>query len=673
MADQFLSSLSQGKKDLKPVGLAFYAMQGGFPWDTLPTVSLDEGQRGGVDYLTPAQAIQKFKDFVPTNYSKNIGSWIQTAYPGIQTGENVYDWMQRTKDQGQMKEQINLLKNPDAKSQDFFKLNDVLVDKNTASNIMGMTPEQLQKSVMQDIALSSKMQAEQATEKKRQADIKTFTDQGKTAPKELLAPGQGEGNGSAGFQTGNVIQKTQGLDPSQGGLNTSHVGESTKIITQPDGKFSVVGADTGKTYANGLKTTATALAVQNQITGGSTPALTGFSEIYAQPPTSAEISAGIQPIMGSKGKIVIPYAVVNPELALKVEQTSDKLKANKEFVNAVVEAYTGKPATSEQLKELVGKKVEEVKNLIKQVSPINQIIKEQVESIYGDVSKLTVKDIPDIAASPEAIEKLKVWNTEKLPEAQKIIPPFADNAGKIQEEIKKMQGEVKEKSSEATTPKEKPPSILSPEGEESADAIADALKDDPVTLQKLLSGIPLTSEDIEKALVEKRKLAKSETDPYYNQLIERAQQDFTLSLQYESEQRKLQEQQQAMKSQLEQEQLTGSLAEKGLATSGIREKLDARLAQQQEGVIRSQRLQFARQNEILGRQAEEYLGSANVTGLKLPEISGQFKPSGKVKGAVEREQTTNIETRARDLLRRQNLLDIAAIPGAPSGLISNLV
>lgn len=466
-------------------------------------------------------------------------------------------------------------------------------------------------------------------------------------------------------------------------INTERIAASGKTvgtdISEREGRFYVHQGEKLVGSAGGYDTMAQALAAQTQLASGGTPSLSDFPEIYSRPPTQAEIDAGIQPIQkgDGSGKIVIPIAAVNPELALKVEQTPESAKANKEFVNAVVEAYTGSPATQEQLNDLVGKKVLEVKEVVKQETPINQLIKEQVELIYGDVTKLTAKDIPEIATSEEAIKKLETWKQTVMPTLTEKIPDIIQNQQAIQERIDTMQEKVEkgivESQEELGRKITKGLEDLSEAGKESAQTIVDSLKDDPAILQKLLEGIPLTPEDIEKALVEKRKLAKSETDPYYNQLIQRAQEDFTLSLQYESEQRKLQQEQQAMRDQLAKEQLEGGLAEQGLATSGIRRKLEARMAQQQEGVARSQRLQFARQSDVLGRQAEEYLGSANVQNLALPQIEGQFKPSGGVKGAVEREQTTNIETRARDLLRRENLLSIAGIEGAPLDLISNLV
>lgn len=93
----------------------------------------------------------------------------------------------------------------------------------------------------------------------------------------------------------------------------SNVGEATTIRQTADGKYEVVGAQSGQVFGS-YNTEALALAGQNQATSGSTPTLTGAPGLYALDPTQGEKDQ-------TYGQAYAPYTdpatglQVNPQVA----------------------------------------------------------------------------------------------------------------------------------------------------------------------------------------------------------------------------------------------------------------------------------------------------------------------------------------------------------------------
>ncbi len=100
----------------------------------------------------------------------------------------------------------------------------------------------------------------------------------------------------------------------------SDVGEATTIRQNSEGKYEVVGAQSGQVFGS-YDTQALALAGQNQVTSGSTPTLTGAPGLYALDPTQAEKDQ-------SFGQAYAPYT--DPETGVQVNPqvaTPDQLAA----------------------------------------------------------------------------------------------------------------------------------------------------------------------------------------------------------------------------------------------------------------------------------------------------------------------------------------------------------
>lgn len=195
-----------------------------------------------------------------------------------------------------------------------------------------------------------------------------------------------------------------------------------------------------------------------------------------------------------------------------------------------------------------------------------------------------------------------------------------------------------------------------------------AAQNSPDLLQKLIDGLEITDEDITGFL----ETAKTEYSPYYSQQFARGAEDFTRALEFETAQREDALKQEALNKQLALESEQVSAASAGLATSGIRQKAEARLAEQAQDVATSSRRAFEYGVTSAGRQAEDVLGSSTIAGLTLPTLAGAsvYTPAGDIKGSLEREQTTTEQTRAAEFekLARERRTEILAGEGGVTTL-----
>ena len=195
-----------------------------------------------------------------------------------------------------------------------------------------------------------------------------------------------------------------------------------------------------------------------------------------------------------------------------------------------------------------------------------------------------------------------------------------------------------------------------------------AAQNDPGLLEKLINDLEITDDDIESFL----DTAKTEYGDYYGQQFGRGSEDFQKSLEFAAEERKTQLAQEELNKQLALESEQSGMAEAGLATSGIRQKAEERLAQQAQDIATSSRRGFEYDIFKAGRNAEDILGSKTVAGLTLPELGGAsiYNPAGNIKGTLEAEQTTNEQLEAARLekLARERRTEILAGEGGVTTL-----
>jgi hypothetical protein len=215
-------------------------------------------------------------------------------------------------------------------------------------------------------------------------------------------------------------------------------------------------------------------------------------------------------------------------------------------------------------------------------------------------------------------------------------------------------GQIYKLGSTTEQPKVNPIDALPPEQRAAAQALIDGASQDAA----LLASMDFSEKGIQEAIARYVPIAAKETDPYYNQLYTRATEDYAYGVKQLKEQRQMQVEQEQLAAQLQQEQAAAQSADSGLATSGIRNKLEERLAKQSENVSKSSRMAFGNQTRTFGRNAEDLLGSARVAGVSDPSV---FTPSTGVRGSIEANQTANQRTRAAQLAKEEQLRKLSGL------------
>src|SRR3990167_7198985 len=99
-------------------------------------------------------------------------------------------------------------------------------------------------------------------------------------------------------------------------MATSRLGESTYIDKATN---EVKGRTSGKVYGKG-NTLAESLAIQNQVSSGSTPTVSGRPDLYAIEPTTQE-KTSIAPISGASGQAVTPRTATPEEMSQSLAGT----------------------------------------------------------------------------------------------------------------------------------------------------------------------------------------------------------------------------------------------------------------------------------------------------------------------------------------------------------------
>ena len=178
----------------------------------------------------------------------------------------------------------------------------------------------------------------------------------------------------------------------------------------------------------------------------------------------------------------------------------------------------------------------------------------------------------------------------------------------------------------------------------------------------------ITDEDLKGFL----KTAQEEQDPYYKQIFSRTQEDFERTLKFQADEREAQLAQEQSDEQLAREQTAATAAEQGVATSGIRTKAEARLAERARNIAESSRRKFAFDIGTYTRGVEDILGSERLMKTTLPAIVGRpiTAIASGVRGSLEREQTTAAQARANELqdLERKRRAELLALQGNVSTL-----
>ena len=221
--------------------------------------------------------------------------------------------------------------------------------------------------------------------------------------------------------------------------------------------------------------------------------------------------------------------------------------------------------------------------------------------------------------------------------------------------------------------------------------VADLATSNPDLLSKALGDFAITDDDI-NSFLEK---ASQEVAPYYDQIFTRGMEDYSNALRVRTE---------ARARELEQEQLTraqqlrdtrASFEAAGLTFSGeavrtlgtesayTTESLgtDVPIGElpQQQGLLASSSLaQFEEDIRSTGRSYEDVYGAGALMGAETPSLSGEavFTPTEGVRGSLEREKETNIQTRADELAAAEAVnraIPLMDLSGGSVEDLSNLI
>jgi len=159
--------------------------------------------------------------------------------------------------------------------------------------------------------------------------------------------------------------------------------------------------------------------------------------------------------------------------------------------------------------------------------------------------------------------------------------------------------------------------------------------------------------------------AKANIDPYYQELLKQGTQDINQASAQLSGNWNQTQTEQAKQFAEQQKAASEQFAAAGLAKSGIRQQAEARLKEQQSGVVKSQRSQLQNQLYSLGSQFERTYGSQALAGVN-PNITGpnaagtQYQALGGMMGTNVKDETTNVQTAATGMqqteIAKRNML-----------------
>jgi len=189
----------------------------------------------------------------------------------------------------------------------------------------------------------------------------------------------------------------------------------------------------------------------------------------------------------------------------------------------------------------------------------------------------------------------------------------------------------------------------------SAAGQSDSLMQNIITMQEI------TDEDVQGFLDEATQFYTGEGS-YYAQTFQRATENFQRELTFQAEERERALAMEKLQAAASRKQARAGLEASGMTFTGAGKELlgeesafetDVQgLLQQEEDILTSSaQARFEKGIEDYGRAQEEYLGSSALAGIAIPEVAGQsiFGVTPDVRGSLEREQETNIQTLAQEL------------------------
>jgi len=333
-----------------------------------------------------------------------------------------------------------------------------------------------------------------------------------------------------------------------------NTGEGLNIRQQPDGTFSVIGANTNTVYKAGLANESDANAFATGLQSGSTPTLAGRPDLLYGPP---------QP-----GQTVEPF--IDPATGATV---------------------TPRVATAEEI-------AQHAAGTLPAYNPGGQA----GGSTGGGSSILDEAGVNYNGLTPSEIEDLEAVYT---------------NAG-----------------------------------------------NDQTVMDKVFAMQEVTDEDTKSFLDRAREFITGKGSAY-EQTIRRAKENYERTLENQALERESQMAQEKLAAQEAVDSNSANAAEGGLAFSGIRAKAQKKIEDQARNIAESSRRSFDFNLGTYQRDTEDYLGSANLAGAKLPTIQGVDLPklSEGIRGSLERQAETDVQLKADQLQAQDTAINQEILAG----------
>lgn len=169
-------------------------------------------------------------------------------------------------------------------------------------------------------------------------------------------------------------------------------------------------------------------------------------------------------------------------------------------------------------------------------------------------------------------------------------------------------------------------------------------------MNKVFSMQEVTADDTKKFLDDAREFITGKGSSY-EQSFTRARENYERTLENNALNREQQMVQEKLAEQTALEDTATGAADGGLAFSGIRKKAEGKVQEQARNIAESSRRSFNFDTGTYQRGTEDYLGSKNLEGAKLPSIQGVDNPTltPGIRGSLERSAEVDVQQKADDL------------------------
>lgn len=177
-----------------------------------------------------------------------------------------------------------------------------------------------------------------------------------------------------------------------------------------------------------------------------------------------------------------------------------------------------------------------------------------------------------------------------------------------------------------------------------------SLLNDALSSPDIFDVTRISDEDMTAFLDEAREFVTGKGSAY-EQTFTRAKENFERTLEFQAQERSSQVAQEKLDLAMSMEATAEDAAERGVATSEIRQKAESRLEEQAANIAASSRRAFDFNIQDYVKGTEDYLGSEALAGANIPGIAGVSLPeiTPGIRGSLEREAEADVQLKAGEL------------------------